>query len=192
MDKRIAVRKILRQQLQVQENTLLLLFNGAFKYAPNRVALENLLNQVNPLLARKGLPYLVVILGLDIPETVKEAKYPGIKVLGFVEDLEHYLTGCQVFLNPVNSGGGIKTKLVEALAYGLDAVSSENGVIGVDPGICNGKLAVCADGDWKAFAEAVFRFKGVESETPAAFYDHFYWANITERAARFIVGQSKK
>jgi glycosyltransferase involved in cell wall biosynthesis len=111
--------------------------------------------------------------------------------LGYVEDLEFYLMGCEVFLNPVNSGGGIKTKLVEALAYGLNVVSSENGAIGVDPQICNGKLAVCADGDWKAFAEAVCRYKGEESETPSTFYEHFYWANITERAARFIEGSKK-
>jgi glycosyltransferase involved in cell wall biosynthesis len=86
----------------------------------------------------------------------------------------------------VISGGGIKTKLVEALAYGLQAVSSANGAVGIDPGICNENLVICPDGDCPAFADAVVRLKDSDAETPAAFYDRFYWANITKRAARFI------
>ncbi len=183
---RVEARTILRRQLGVPENTLLMVFNGAFKYTPNLRALENLLTRVNPILQNGNRSYLILILGLDIPESVKKANYPDVRVLGFVEDLNRYLTGCQVFLNPVHSGGGIKTKLVEALAYGLDVVSSENGAIGVDPALCNGKLIICPDGDWNAFADAVFRFGNSESETPIAFFNHFYWGSITERAAQFI------
>jgi len=186
VDKRIETGKKLRQQLQVPENTLLLLFNGAFKYTPNVEALQNLLTRVNPILHSRNPAYLLLILGLDIPGSVSDGNHPGIRVLGFVDDLELYLSGCQVFLNPVNSGGGIKTKLVEALAYGLNVVSSENGAIGVDPGLCNGKLIVCRDGDWRAFADAIFPAAETETETPVDFYNHFYWGNITGRAARFI------
>jgi glycosyltransferase involved in cell wall biosynthesis len=140
------------------------------------------------LLQAQHLPYLILILGLDIPQSIVQAKLPGIQVLGFVEDLDLYLTACQIFLNPVIAGGGIKTKLVEALAYGLNAVSSANGAIGLDPELCGNKLIVCKDADWPAFAEGIFRLKDNESPTPAAYYEHFYWVNITERAARFIEG----
>jgi polysaccharide biosynthesis protein PslH len=184
--KRLETRKKLRQQLQVSDNTFLLLFNGAFRYAPNIEALQNLLTRVNPLLQSRNTDYLLLILGLDIPDSVKESNLPGVRILGFVEDLDFYLTGCQVFLNPVYSGGGIKTKLVEAIAYGLNVVSSENGAIGVDPALCKGKLIVCPDGDWQAFADAVFLAEKSETETPLDFFNHFYWGNITERAARFI------
>ncbi len=71
--------------------------------------------------------------------------------------LNLYLKGCNLFLNPVESGGGIKTKLVEALAYDLNAVSTGNGAIGVDPELCNGKLIICSDNNWNSFADAVFR-----------------------------------
>ncbi len=188
-DKRKEAERMLRHLLQVSDQTLLLLFNGAFKYAPNLEALNNLLYRINPLLQDKNIPYLILVLGLDIPEAVVKTAHPGIRVLGFVEDLDRYLTACRIFLNPVISGGGIKTKLVEALAYGLQAVSSENGAVGIDPRICNQNLVVCADGDWQAFAEAVVRLKDSDAETSVAFYDHFYWGNITKRAARFIEGQ---
>ncbi len=125
--------QILRQQLHIPEANSLLLFNGAFNYFPNREALENLLFKINPILQKRGLSYNLLILGLNIPDPILNRSFPNVRILGFVENLEQYLTGCNVFLNPVLSGGGIKTKLVEALAYDLNAVSTENGAIGIDP-----------------------------------------------------------
>jgi polysaccharide biosynthesis protein PslH len=178
---------ILHKQLQIPENTSLLLFNGSFQYAPNREALENLLFKINPILQKKGFPYLILIMGLDIPENILTSSYPDTLILGFVENLELYLMGCDVFLNPIQSGGGIKTKLVEALAYNLNAVSTEHGAIGVDPGLCNGKLLVTPDNDWDLFSDAITRAVSVQSTMPADFYEYFYWANITKRAADFIM-----
>jgi glycosyltransferase involved in cell wall biosynthesis len=188
IEKRKASRKILEEQLQVSENIPLLLFNGAFNYKPNREALEDLLLKVNPILKSSGFSYLMLILGLNVPEEIKQKNYPNTRILGYVEDLDLYLTGCQLFLNPLTSGGGIKTKLVEALAAGLSAVSSENGAIGVDPGLCNDKLVICPDHDWEYFAEAILRAVHLQAPTPQSFYDHFYWENIAERAALFIEG----
>jgi len=188
-NERAEAGRILRRELQIPDDTLLFIFNGAFRYSPNLEALENLLHRINPLLQDKNFSYLILVLGLDIPETFLEKSYPSVRILGFVFDLERYLKACQVFLNPVISGGGIKTKLVEALAYGLQAVSSTNGAIGINPEICNNNLVICPDGDWANFADAVFRLKDSNFETPSAFYQHFYWANITRRAAGFIEGE---
>jgi polysaccharide biosynthesis protein PslH len=188
LEARQAARSQLHEQLQIPGHIPLLLFNGAFGYAPNREALDNLLFKINPILQGKGIPYRILVLGLDIPETIRQASYPSVLVLGFVENLELYLNGCQVFLNTVVSGGGIKTKLVEALAYHLNAVSTENGAIGIDPALCNGKLVICPDQDWPFFAEAILRVIELDANLPPGFYDHFYWANITRRAANFIEG----
>jgi polysaccharide biosynthesis protein PslH len=176
----------LHGQLQIPDQTPLLLFNGAFKYSPNREALENLLYKINPLLQAEGLSYLLLICGLDIPETISNSEYPSVRFLGFVEDLNLYLKGCRTFLNPVSSGGGIKTKLVEALSFDLNVVSTRNGAIGVDPSLCNGKLTICGDEDWASFAESVIQSVNTATIMPSSFYDQFYWANITERAAKFI------
>jgi glycosyltransferase involved in cell wall biosynthesis len=177
----------IRQKFEIPQNTPLLLFNGAFRYTPNRDALENLLYRINPILQSKGVAYDILIIGLDIPQAIVNTSYPGIHILGFVDDLEHYLTGCDVFLNPVRSGGGIKTKLVEALAYNLTTVSTRNGAIGVDPGICNGKLIITADHNWSLFAEAIIRAIELNATVAPEFYENFYWANITRRAADFII-----
>jgi polysaccharide biosynthesis protein PslH len=164
----------------------LILFNGAFGYAPNREALNNLLYRINPILQTKGIDYTILIIGLDIPSSIIESGHPNTRILGFVENLELFLTGCDVFLNPVRSGGGIKTKLVEALAYNLTAVSTNHGAIGINPGICNGKLIIAPDRNWSLFTDAILKAIKTEAVIGDDFYQHFYWANITKRAAEFI------
>ena len=181
--------QLLRQQLHISADIPLLLFNGSFRYGPNLDALENILFKVNPLLQAQDSRYLILVIGIDIPESVKKGVYPGIRILGFAEDLELFLSGTNVFLNPVITGGGIKTKLVEALAFNLTSVSSVSGAIGIDPLLCNGKLLVSPDGDWEAFARSVLRAITFRKDTPAGFYDQFYWGNIAKKAAVFINNQ---
>ncbi len=178
---------ILHQQLQAPITVPLLLFNGAFRYLPNVEALENLLFNINPILQSRGLPYLLLICGLDIPDNISKKEFPSVRVLGFVENLDLYLKGCNTFLNPLITGGGIKTKLVEALAFNLNVVSTENGAIGVDPALCNGKLILCPDNDWNLFAESIIQSVVIKTTMPQEFYDQFYWANITRQAADFIM-----
>ncbi len=138
----------------------------------------------------RKLSYFLLICGLDIPDKISKNEFPSVRILGFVENLDLYLRGCNIFLNPLISGGGIKTKLVEALAFNLNAVSTENGAIGVDPRLCNGKLIVCPDNDWNLFAESIIQSVEVKNTMPHDFYNHFYWANITKRAADFIMTKS--
>jgi polysaccharide biosynthesis protein PslH len=178
--------KILHRQLNIPEDVPLLLFNGAFKYTPNREAMENILFRINPLLQSRGLSYQLLIIGLDIPEEIKRGSHPSVSILGFVENLELFLMGSRVFLNPVISGGGIKTKLVEALAFNLNAVSTLNGAVGIDSDMCNGKLIICPNDNWELFAEAIAGAIEIQSDMPDGFYDCFFWGNITKRAAGFI------
>ncbi len=185
-ESRVKSTSDIRQHLKIAADTHLLLFNGAFAYSPNRDALEHLLNNVNPILQTRGFSYIILICGLNIPEEILQKEFPSVRFLGFVENLDLYLKGCVTFLNTVTSGGGIKTKLVEALAFDLNVVSTQNGAVGVDPVLCDDKLIVCPDTDWNLFADAVISSVDIDKVMPAVFYDYFYWANITRRAAEFI------
>ena len=80
--------------------------------------------------------------------------------------------GPDVFLNPVTDGGGIKTKLVEALGYNLTAVSSLNRAIGVDPGLSPGKLLVADHADWEGFARMIRGGQFNRKYFPG-FFNHF-------------------
>jgi|SRR5579862_1017995 len=165
----------------------ILLFNGAFRYKPNIDALDRLIHTVNPILQQKiAGTYVLLICGIGIPERMLRVNAPDVKIIGFVDDVGLYFKGADVFLNPVNEGGGIKTKLVEALGANLNAVSTQNGATGIEPQWCNGKLFTVANDDWAGFGRLVSDAILYEADTPPIFFDHFYWGNTARRAASFI------
>lgn len=180
-----ASREKIRTAYQLPADMPILLFNGAFKYSPNTRALESILNDINPLL-QKDVNYRLIICGKDIPDTITRNTYPNVIFAGFVDDMDEYHRASDVFLNPIVEGGGIKTKLVEALGNNLNAVSVRNGAIGVDPAICNGKLLIAENDDWPAFADLVRQSLTIKNDTPPAFFAHFNWGIATRRAAAFI------
>ena len=132
-------------------------------YKPNLEALENILEKINPLLFDYKLSYKIIICGKKLPaemNDLKEYADRNIVYAGYVDNISIYFKGSDIFINPVTDGGGIKTKLVEALGYNLTAVSTKNGALGIDEKICNGKLLLSENNDWQAFAP---RFSSVSS-----------------------------
>jgi glycosyltransferase involved in cell wall biosynthesis len=184
---RSSAKNYLQQKFSILENNHILLFNGAFNYSPNLNGLKNIISEINPALQKiPEFQYTILICGRDIPSSISERKIPGIVFAGFVDDITVYFKGADIFINPVIEGGGIKTKLVEALGFDMNVVSTRNGAIGIDPAICNNKLMIVNDGDWNAFAEAIKQSSLNETHTPPSYYRHFYWDDIAKRAAEFI------
>lgn len=190
-------RSKLLHTFQLPENTQLFLFNGNLEYGPNLDAVKNIVDHINPLFIKKGVNYKIIICGKGLPgemNELKESHDKNIIYAGFVDDISLYFKGADVFLNPVTDGGGIKTKLVEALGYNLTAVSTINGAIGVEENICNGKLLVCKNDDWQQFADAMIAATQVSQSIPPEFFNHFYWGNIAKKAADIIreIGMSNR
>ena len=82
-------------------------------------------------------------------------------------------------------GGGIKTKLVEALGYNCSVVSTNSGANGIPLEITAEKMVLVADGDWELFADAIIQINP-NIQTPDIYFNHFYWGNITQKAAAVI------
>jgi len=57
-----------------------------------------------------------------------------------VDDITLYYKGADMLINPVMDGGGIKTKLVEALGYSMNVVTTTSGAIGVPLTITGEKI----------------------------------------------------
>ena len=184
-----AIKAQIRQQHGIAAEDHLFLFNGAFNYGPNLDALNTLVERVNPLLQQKqGFRYKIIVCGMNIPESISSGHHPDMIIVGFADDISRYFRAADVFLNPVSDGGGIKTKLVEALGYNCNVVSTANGAIGVDPQWCNGKLWVVDNTDWQAFADAIPLAAGVRAGIPPLFFKRFYWGNIIHDMLSFIGG----
>ena len=181
-------RMQLHHEFSIPDQRKILFFNGAFDYPPNLGGLKNIIEHINPLLLeKKEFQYVIIICGRNIPKEIIEKKYENMIIAGFVNDISLYFKGADIFLNPVTEGGGIKTKLVEALGYNLNAVSTLNGATGIDPSICNGKLLLCKDHDWQSFTDLIVKASDLSSSIPEAYFEHFYWGNTVQKAAEFIM-----
>jgi polysaccharide biosynthesis protein PslH len=160
-----------------------LLFFGLLNYQPNTVAVDFILEKINPLLLNQpAFKYKILICGKGLPERFKGLRdQQNIIHVGFVENIDEYIQHADVILNPVTTGGGIKTKVVEAISFNKNVVSTRTGAIGIDENICGGKLLLSADDDWKSFADNIVRASSLQIDTPASFFEMFAWKNIIAR-----------
>ena len=83
-------------------------------------------------------------------------------------------------------GGGIKTKLVEAVGYNVSCVSTSSGAFGLDVAVAGKKIEIVADGDWQSFANAILNTDGSQNTGPA-FFNYFYWGNIAKKAEAVLI-----
>ncbi len=190
--KRSAAGRELRQTHNINTGTKILLFNGSLDYQPNIEAVNYIIENINPLLKKeKGYSYKIIICGKGLPASyhnLEKYKEDNIIYAGFVEDINLYFLGADVFLNPVISGGGIKTKLVEALGNNLYAVSCKTGAYGVPEILTNKKLTVTEDYDWTDFVKNI-TIEIPLSDIPEEFFQHFYWGAIAKKTANILQAQ---
>jgi hypothetical protein len=182
-------RAFLNAKFTIAANEKIILFNGTLNYKPNLDALDVILKKINPILLDTGeLQYKIIICGKNLPEVYNNlAAYHSKNILfaGFVDDINPYFIGADIFINPVIDGGGIKTKLVEALGYNLNVITTANGAIGVPLNYTGNKMSIVKENDWDLFAEEIINCSA-GSNIPDIFFTHFFWGDIAARAAAAI------
>ncbi len=180
----------LRHQHHIESKEAIFLFNGALDYKPNLDAVKNIIDKINPYLLTSRFEYKIIICGRGLTEEMNALKnYADKNIIyaGFVDDITVYFKGADIFINPVIEGGGIKTKMVEALGYNTKVISTSNGSIGVTEAETAGQLTIVADNDWKNFAIKMIQAASEPAgNIPDSFYTKFYWGNIANKAYEFI------
>lgn len=119
---------------------------GNYRYQPSEDAAIRLLTRIYPLI-RKELPGTTLALVGKSPSAALRqiaAAYEHVTVTGEVDDVREWLDGAKVFVAPLRVGGGVKVKIVEALARGRAVVTTRVGVQGLEH-ITPGAIAVHDD-----------------------------------------------
>jgi polysaccharide biosynthesis protein PslH len=185
-----AAKRALCNLYNIAEAKPLLLYSAALGYGPNLQGLDCILNEISPLIQQQNISCNIIICGGGLPaeyDNLTAYKEKHIIYAGFVEDISLYYKAADIFLNPISEGGGIKTKLVEALAANATAISFKTGAIGVPSSITGNKLLVAEDNNAGAFVECLQSgLATIHESVPRAFFDHFYWGEITGEAAIVI------
>ena len=94
-------------------------------YGPNVRGVERFLREEWPAWRRKlpGLEYRIIGRGLSPRRMRRWARVPGVRLLGFVADLDAEYETCRAVVCPVYEGGGTNIKVLEAMAHGRPVIA---------------------------------------------------------------------
>jgi glycosyltransferase involved in cell wall biosynthesis len=108
-----------------------LLFVGNFTHPPNVDAALWLGREIMPRLRARRPDAHLTIVGIFPPPAVLALGGEGVAVLGPVPDIAPYFKRAAVCVAPVRIGGGMRAKVLQAMAYGKPVVTTPRGAEGL-------------------------------------------------------------
>ncbi len=133
-----------------------LVFSGTLDFRPNVDAVTWFAREVLPLIRARRPDVRLLVVGRRPAPTLQTLAAEGALTLtGEVPDARPYLAGAAVYVVPMRIGGGVRLKLLEALALEAPVVSTGMGAEGID-GLRDGEHCLLADAP-AAFADSVLR-----------------------------------
>jgi glycosyltransferase involved in cell wall biosynthesis len=171
-------RKSIQDRHNIQPDEFLIIFFGLLSYKPNQEAVDRIIRDIDPLLSTMAeFEYRFIICGQGLPESYQElSAFPNIDYYGFVEDIDEYIQAADVMINPVTSGGGVKTKVLKAIALNTMVASSRSGAVGIETGVCGSQLIEIDDHNIQEFCNVLIRIQATrKSITPGIFYKTYHW-----------------
>ena len=109
-----------------------IVFVGGFKHPPNVDAAIWLGTEIMPVLRTLRPGSHLWIVGDQPPEAVTGLAGPDVTVTGRVPEVESYLDRAAVVVAPMRTGGGMRVKVLQALARGKAVVTTSLGAEGLD------------------------------------------------------------
>lgn len=108
-----------------------ILFVGHYRHYPNYDAVEYFIKSIFPLIIQELPNTVFYAVGSGASKEMFEEARDNIKITGEVEDIREYMNIASVFVAPVRLGGGIKGKILEAMASGVPVVATEEAASGI-------------------------------------------------------------
>ena len=150
-----------------------LLFVGNFRHRPNTDAVHFFVREVLPLVRRELPCAELLLVGDHAPPEFAAYSAQGVRLLGYVPEIEPVFARARVFVAPIRFGAGVKGKIGEALAHGLPVVTTTVGAEGMS--LRDGEEALIADSPHD-FAAAVVR----------AYRDEGLWQRLSDRGRAHV------
>lgn len=127
-------------------------FLASFGHQPNVDAALYFAESILPLVKVRLPAAEFIVAGRNPPSLLLDAKEQGVTCLGFVDDVPDFYGSVDVVVAPIRYGGGIKIKVLEAMACGKPLVTTSVGAEGISE---VGEGAFLVADDPARFAEAV-------------------------------------
>jgi len=150
-----------------------LLFVGNFRHLPNRDAADRLINRIFPDVQAQFPEARLFIVGDHLPSTLVRMPNEGVILTGYVPDVKPYLEQATLVVVPLRLGGGMRVKVLEALAAGKPVVASSRAVEGL--GLVNGEQVILAEDD-DEFSRTIIDLLGKPEERVSLANQARIWA----------------
>lgn len=162
-----------------------LVFVGGFRHPPNVDAACWLAREILPLVRARCEGAHLTIVGAEPPRAVRRLASDRVTVTGFVPQVEPFLDRAAVVVAPLRTGGGMRVKLLQALARGKAVVTTPLGAEGLaadapllvadsGPGLAEAIAALLADPE---------RRRGLGHRAREFVAEHHTWAGFASRLA---------
>lgn len=129
---------------------------GTMYWPPNVDGITWFLDEVYPLVKAQVPDVRCTLIGARPPESIvrRGSADRTLNVTGYVDDPLPFLEDASMMVVPLRAGGGMRVKILNALAQGIPMVSTTVGCEGI--GVTDGEDILIAD-DAAAFADATVR-----------------------------------
>lgn len=109
-----------------------IIYVGSFIHPPNVDAAMRLMEDIFPRVKARVPDATLRLVGSYASARVDAARGDGVEVLHDVPDVRPYLDAAAVFVAPIRTGGGMRVKVLEALAHGKALVATPLSIQGLD------------------------------------------------------------
>jgi glycosyltransferase involved in cell wall biosynthesis len=99
--------------------------------------------------------------GRNMPAKMKHHHWPGVEVIGEVEDARSFISNHPVMIVPLLSGSGVRVKIIEAMALGRTIITTTTGAEGIR--YTKGENILIADTPVDLFEQIKFCVKNPEA-----------------------------
>jgi glycosyltransferase involved in cell wall biosynthesis len=114
------------------ENRSGIMFVGSYLHPPNVDGVKWFVAEIWPKIRQKIPDIVFYVIGSNVPKDIlRLEKEPGVKVIGWVPNVEPWFDRCRVFVSPLRYGAGMKGKIGHAMSYGLPVVTTSVGAEGM-------------------------------------------------------------
>lgn len=110
-----------------------MLFVGSHDHVPNVDGLDWFFREVLPLVRARGCDDPVYVVGAGMEQYVPSVERQGVEILGWLDEdaLRRLYALVRVALVPLRFGGGVKGKILDAMAYGVPCVTTTTATQGL-------------------------------------------------------------
>jgi glycosyltransferase involved in cell wall biosynthesis len=105
---------------------------GAMDWIPNAEAVQWFLKSTWPQLHKAEPAFSFYFAGRHMPPSFREIQLEGVHCMGEVKDANAFIADKKILIVPLRSGGGIRVKILEAMAAGKVVISTDTGMQGID------------------------------------------------------------